>query len=199
MSAGRQHAEPDRRTAEERGLTQVVRHRRFEPAHERHEHEQSPQAIHDRRDGGEELGEENQRLTEPRRTELRQVGRNAERDRRGDDQRENRRIDRAPDERPRAELRRDRIPCVGDPEVEAELANRENRLAEEDDADRNDDGEDESCKGSRPQPESDDRFQSWASCASLYLDPVQLLDFQRNQLLGQPRVPELTRHGLSIR
>src|SRR5689334_23797744 len=50
------------------------------------------------------------RLLEPRGTELRQEDRDAQGDRGGDRQRQNRRVQRAPDERERAKLAGHRIP-----------------------------------------------------------------------------------------
>ena len=51
-------------------------------------------------------------------------------------QRQNRRIQRAPDEGQRAEFTRDRIPGLGHPEAEPELLDRQLRLARQLEADR---------------------------------------------------------------
>ena len=109
-------------------LRSACRRRRLERAHGRHQHEDAPEAVDDRRNRGEQLGQKDERLPQPVRAELRDEDRDAERDRRRDRQRENRRIQRAPDERQRAELAGDRIPDLGAPEVEAELLNRQHRL-----------------------------------------------------------------------
>ena len=78
--------------------------------HDRHQHEDAPQAVDDRRNRREQLGQEHQRLPQPGRRQLGDVDGDAERDRRRDDQRQDRRVERAPDERPRAELAEHRIP-----------------------------------------------------------------------------------------
>ena len=99
-----------------------VGQRRLERANRRHEHEDAPQAVDDRRNRREQLGQEDERLPQPVRAELGDEDRDAERDRRRDEQRQDRRVERAPDERQRAELAGDRIPDLRAPEVEAELA-----------------------------------------------------------------------------
>ena len=78
----------------------------FERADRGHQHEDAPQAVDDRGNRGEQLGEEHERLAQRSRTELGDEDRDAERDRRRDQQRQDRRVERAPDERQRAELAR---------------------------------------------------------------------------------------------
>ena len=62
----RQHADAERRTAEQRQLLQPGRCRRLELAHDRHQHEDAPEAVDDRRNRREQLGQEHQRLPQPR-------------------------------------------------------------------------------------------------------------------------------------
>src|SRR5207247_1283068 len=126
--AGLQHASTKRRTAQERKLSERLRRRRLERAHGRDQHEDPPKAVDDGWNGGEQLRQKNERLANGGRGELGDEDGDAERDRRRDKQSKDRRIQRAPDERQRAELTRHRIPDFGPPEVEAELLNRQRRL-----------------------------------------------------------------------
>ena len=59
----------------------------LELAHRRHQHEDAPEAVDDRRDRREQLGQEDQRSLQPRRRQLGDEDRDAERDRRRDEQR----------------------------------------------------------------------------------------------------------------
>ena len=104
---GRQHADAERRTAEERQRRAASPAAHVSSARTSgHQHEDAPQAVDDRRNRGQQLGQEHQRLPQPRRAELGDEDGDAERDRRRDEQREDRRVERAPDERQRAELAR---------------------------------------------------------------------------------------------
>ena len=149
IERGRQHADAERRPAEERHAPHPLGRGDLELAHERHQHEDAPEAVDDRRNRGQQLGQEHQRPAQPLRRELRDEDGDAERDRRRDEQRQDRRIQRAPDERPRAELAGHRIPGLGLPELPAELPDRQPRLAVELDADRDHD-HDQRARRTRP-------------------------------------------------
>ena len=87
----------------------------------RDEHEDAPEAVHDRGDRREQLREECQRRAQRRGAKLREEDGDAERDGRGDQQGEEGRVERAPDERQRAELAGHRIPDFRGPELETEF------------------------------------------------------------------------------
>src|SRR5262249_48388093 len=123
--------------------------RGFERTHHGHEDEDAPESVHDRRNRCEQLGEERERLTHPPRRELRQKNGNPERDRRRQEQREERGVQRAPDERPRAELAGDGIPDVVHPESQPEPRDRELRLTHQLDADRDDDAHEQQRREAR--------------------------------------------------
>src|SRR4030095_13252868 len=84
-----------------------------------------PKAIDDRRNRGEQLGEERERLPQPCRTQFREKDRDAERNRGRQRQCENRRVQRAPDKGTCAKLAGNRVPDIVDPEGEAELCDGE--------------------------------------------------------------------------
>ena len=67
-------------------------------ADERHEDEDAPEAVDDRRNRREQLGQEGERRLAAARGDLREEDRDAERDGRREEHREKRRIERAPDE-----------------------------------------------------------------------------------------------------
>ena len=121
IEPGGQHADAERRPAEERQLLERGSGVQISScAYQRHQHEDAPQAVHDRGDCGEQFGEEHERRAQARGAELGDEDGNAERDRRGDEQRQDRRVERAPDERERAEIAGHRIPGGRGPESEAE-------------------------------------------------------------------------------
>jgi hypothetical protein len=120
----RQHSHSDRRPGEERELSQLLREPDLEFPHERDEHEDPPQAVHDRRDRGEQLRQKDERPAQAPRRELVQIHGDTDRDRSGDQEGENRRIERAPQEGEGAELARHRVPDPARPEAEAELPDR---------------------------------------------------------------------------
>ncbi len=99
----------DRRTTEN---LQWIRYGQFELPHDRRQHEDAPEAIDDRRNRREQLRQVRQRLPQKPRRELGDEDRDAERDRRGDDQRQDRRVECSPDERQRAEFSGHRIPYL---------------------------------------------------------------------------------------
>ena len=131
----RQHPDPDRRAAEQRKRAEPLGHGRLESAHERHQHEDAPQAVDDRGDRRQQFGEERQRLPQPRGAQLGQIDRDAQRNGRRDEKGEDGRVERSPDEGTGSEVARDGIPGVGAPEAEAELVNRQQGLAIQFDAD----------------------------------------------------------------
>src|SRR5581483_5306706 len=150
----RQHAEAERWSREERPLAHRVWQRGLERSHPRHHDENAPEAVDDRRNRGEELGQEHERLPQDVRTQLGDEHGDADRDWRREDQCEDRRVESAPDERQRAKVADDRVPGFGAPEVEPELANRRHRLLHEHEADAaHNDNEDER-KRARPQSET---------------------------------------------
>ncbi len=95
-------------------------------AHDRHEHEQAPHAVDDRRDAREQFDRRADRRAHPRRRDLGEVERDAEADRHRDQQRDGRSDERAVDRHERAELVIDRVPFRRDEELESE---RRKRLA----------------------------------------------------------------------
>ena len=107
--------------------------------------------------------------------------RDAERDRRRDGERKNRRVERAPDERQRTELARNRIPDLGAPEIEAEFLDRQHRLPRQLEADRTDNQDQDECEGTRPDPES-----------QVARTLAHLIDLTRRGLTGALDYPTLT-------
>src|SRR5581483_7132783 len=101
------------------------------------------ESVHDRRNRGEQFRQEHERLAQNVGTEFRNENGDAERDRRRDEERQNGRIERAPDERERAELTGNRIPRRRAPELEAELRDRQHRLPRELEPDADDDEHEE--------------------------------------------------------
>ena len=127
--AGRQDADPDRRPGEqrpqhrhraERGLQRLL----HVSGQDGREHHQAPHAVDDRRNRGQQLDRGAQRALQPPRRQLGQEQRNAETDGHGDDQRDQRRHQRAVDHHQAAELLLHRIPLGCPQERQAELAYR---------------------------------------------------------------------------
>ena len=93
-------------------------------------------------------------MLQPRRRELGDVDRDAERDRPGDEQREDGGVERAPDEGARAELARDRIPDLGLPELPAELPDRQRGVGVEHPGDPGDQPDQDDAEQTRPDAEA---------------------------------------------
>ena len=146
----RQHPKPQRGTTEERQRAHPLRCAGFQPPDKRDQDEDAPEAVDNGRNGGEELGQEHQRLAEPGGRQLRNVDRDAECDGPRDDQREHGGVQRAPDERPRAELAGNRIPDLGLPELPAELPDRRRRVGIQDKRDPRDQRDQDHAEQTRP-------------------------------------------------
>ena len=109
--AGGQHADAERRPGEQRRRCMRPASPRcaIEPridvlGHERHEDEQAPHAVDDRRDAGQQFDRRGDRPAQPARRDFGQEQRDAETDRHRDEHRDQRGDQRAVDRHQRAEL-----------------------------------------------------------------------------------------------
>ena len=127
---GREHAHAQGRSGEEGKPPRPRRRQHFQLSDDGNEDEDAPEAIDDRRNRGQQLGQKRERRAERARRELREKDRDPERDGRREEHRQEGRVQRAPDERQRAELPRDRVPGLPGPEPKAELRDRELRRPE---------------------------------------------------------------------
>ncbi len=93
--------------------------------HEGREHEQSPHAVDDAGDGGEQLDRDRDRAARPARRDVGQEQGDADADRNRDDQRDRRSDERPVDRNQRAEMAADRVPVGAGDEAPAERLERE--------------------------------------------------------------------------
>ena len=129
--------------ADERQERERVREPLLDRAQLRDEHEHAPEAVDDRRDGGQQVREDRERRAQRPRAELGDVERRRDGDCDADDERHGGSDQRADDQRQRAEDRARDVPVVVEREAEeAELREREVRLRVEPDEEERDERED---------------------------------------------------------
>ena len=119
---------------------------------ERREHVDAPEPDHDARHGGEHLDQRPDRPAHRRRRELAQEQADRDRERRGEQDRAERRDDGADDQVARAELVHDRVPLVVPEEREVEDLDRRPRAVGDAPDDRGDDQQRRSAPHRRSDP-----------------------------------------------